>query len=485
MPAWTDAYEGFVRPILEQEDVVGLAVAVADAGRPVYFGGFGHRDRERGLPVTEHTLFGIGSITKSFTAVAIMRLQEEGRLSVDDLVTRWVPELRVPHSGGATPMRVHHLLSHSSGLPPLPTLRAALTRSLMADPDVTEETRKKLLAPVDTFDELVAFLNAQGIEPLGRPGEVFSYSNDGYALLGLIVERASGERYEDCVASRVLAPAGMAETVFDIAPHVDGPDTTRLYNPKKSDKGPQTAYESGPWWDAGPMTAAGFLRSSAHDMLRYLEIYRTGGAVGAARILTPESVREMVAPRILCGARMHYGYGLMITADHAGARLVEHGGNIKGAAAWMTAAPERGLTAVGLSNLSGAPTSRLLLGAVNAALGLSPARLRAEFPASFEPAVALSEYEGVYASGEDTRLEVRAGEGGLVIGGGRDDDRYPLRPVEPDAFVYSAHGDQSYIRFLRAPDGAISAVAAHFRVVRRVADLDPDVPTAQAGGGGR
>ena len=479
MTAWSTSFEAFAAPILAAEDVAGLAVALAEGGRPVYFRGFGQRDRARGLPVTEHTVFGIGSITKSFTAVAVMQLQEAGRLSVDDPVARHVPELRVAHAGGQAPMRIRHLLSHSAGLPPLPTLRATLVRSLLSDPDVKDEVRAKLPAPVDTWDQLIAFLNALDIEPLGRPGDVFSYSNDGYALLGLIVERASGEPYSRYVERHILGPAGMRETMFDIAPHVDGPDTTRLYNPKKDQGGRPLAYDAGPWWDAGPMTAAGFLRSSAHDMLRYLDIYRTGGKVGDESILSPESVGEMVTPRIVCGARMDYGYGLMLTADHAGVRLVEHGGNIKGAAAWVTVVPERGLTAVGLSNLSGAPTSRLLLAAVNAALGIRPDRLRAEFPLPFAPTAPLSDYEGVYASDEEARMEVRKAEAGLVVE--VQDERHPLRAVAPDAFVFDAHGDQSYIRFLRAPDGRVAAVAAHFRVVRRVGDVASET-RAQAGG---
>lgn len=480
MTAWSAPFEAFARPIIAQEDVVGLALAVAEGGQRAYFGGFGHRDRERGLPVTEDTVLGIGSITKSFTAVAVMQLQEAGRLTVDDPVVRLVPELRVANARGAVPMRIHHLLSHSAGLPPLPTLRATLVRSLLADPDVKAETRAGLPEPVDTWDQLIAFLNDGEIDPLGRPGDVFSYSNDGYALLGLIVERASGQTYADYVQRHILEPAGMGESTFDIGPRVQGPDTTRLYNPRRDDQGRQTAYDAGPWWDAGPMTAAGFLRASAGDMLRYLEIYRTGGRVGGRVLLTPESVGAMVTPRIPCGPRMHYGYGLMLTADHGGVRLVEHGGNIKGAAAWVTVVPDRELTAVGLSNLSGAPTSRLVLGAVNAALGFEPGRLRAEFPAPYAPTVPLSAYVGVYASGEDARLEVRAEAGRLLVD--VEDERYPLRPVEPDAFVYDAHGDQSYIRFLRAADGVATAVMAHFRIVRRLDTAGPAAPDRQAAG---
>lgn len=470
-PTWAQGYETWVRPLLAQEDVAGLAVAMAQEGRPVYFAGFGHRDRARDLPVTEHTVFGIGSITKSFTAMAIMQLAEAGRLDVHDTAARHIPELRVAHAAGPTPIEIRHLMSHSAGLAPLPTLRATLVPSLRADPDVKDAVREKLPEAVTTWEEMIAFLNRLDSEPLGAPGEVFSYSNDGYALLGLIVERASGERYEDYVTRHILEPAGMTESGFDVSAIVHGPDTTRLYNRRKGEDGRQEAYDAGPWWDAGPMTAAGFLRASARDMLRYLEIYRTGGMVGERRILSQESVREMTTPRIACDANMTYGYGLMLTADHGGVRLIEHGGNIKGAAAWVSVVPERGLTAVGLSNLSGAPTSRALLGALNAAIGLDPSRLRAEFARPYTPTAPLQDYTGRFASGEDTRFAVTEADGQLTVTYDEDGDEpesYVLRPVEADGFVVEAHGDQSFLRFLRGGDGQVVAVASHFRVVRKV-----------------
>lgn len=471
MPSWSHAYEAFARPLLAREDVPGVAVMLAEGGRPAYFEGFGERDRAAGLAVTPHTLFGIGSITKSFTAVAIMQLQEAGRLSVDDRLKAHVPELAIAGVDGANPMRLRHLLAHTSGMPPSPALHATLVRSLRADPDVPEAVRNALPAPVDDWDGLIAYLNALEAVPLAEPGRLFSYWNDGWALLGLVIERASGERYEDYVACHILRPAAMTESTFDVGPRVDGPDTSRLYNRRRGADGRDQAYEARPWWDAPPMAAAGFLRSTASDMLRYLEIYRTGGRVGDATILSPDSVREMTTPRVTCTHGMSYGYGLMLTPDYHGVRLVEHGGGIKGVSAWVTVVPGRDITAVGLANLGGAPTSRVLLGAVNAALGLAPETPRMAF-GPYAPAVPLTDFAGVYVSGEDARgedsaLTISLSDGQLVAQAGGE--RFPLLPVEPDAFVLTAHGDDAYVRFLRGAGGQVWAVTFGYRVVRRAA----------------
>jgi len=469
-PMWGNDLEAWATPILQAQDVPGLALGAAQGGRSTYFWGYGHRDRERQLPVTPRTVFGIGSITKSFTAVAIMQLQEAGRLSVDDPVGKHVPELRLPNVDGPHAMRIEHLLAHSAGLPPLPTLRACLTSALLADPDVKDEARAKLGEPVDTYDQMVAYLNRLEITPIGLPGENFSYSNDAWALLGLIVQRTSGEAYEAYVRDHILVPAGMADSRFDMSSVVDGPDTTRLYNQKKEDDGTRRAYDAGPWWDTTAMCAAGFLRSSVADMLRYTQIYRTGGMVGERRILGADSVRAMTRPRVPCDLRMWYGFGLMVTPEYeGGVHLVEHGGNIKGAAAWMTIVPERELAVVGLSNLSGAPTGRITLAAVNAALGLGPARPRVVGADGFAPAAPLTDYAGRFASDEDANYVFDVGEDGqlAVTAAG---ERRAVRPLAADAFVVETNGNVGHLQFVRDADGRVSALRAGFRFVRRVPD---------------
>src|SRR5699024_8199746 len=142
------------------------------------------------------TVFGVGSITKAFTAVAILQLQEKGKLSVNECVTKYLPEFKTPNEAQTKQMTIHHFLTHSSGLPPLATLMGAVKKSMKNDPkfekDQHQENPLDTIQPIDTYSELMDAIVKAEFTPLGAPGTEFSYSNDAYALLGAIIERISG-----------------------------------------------------------------------------------------------------------------------------------------------------------------------------------------------------------------------------------------------------------------------------------------------------
>src|SRR5690606_268079 len=212
-PPWAEAYERYAAGVLERYGAPGMAVAVARDGRIIYEAGLGWRDREKRLPATPDTIFGIGSVTKSFTCMAIMQLVDEGRLAVDDPVVRYLPEFSVPNRAYRDAITIHHFMTHTSGLPPLPSLGYALARSLERDPQAARlRGHRHVQNPpviIDTAEQLLEFIAQHDFELLGPPGAVFSYSNDAYALLGTIIERVSGQRYEDFVTRRILEPLGM------------------------------------------------------------------------------------------------------------------------------------------------------------------------------------------------------------------------------------------------------------------------------------
>lgn len=377
--SWIYEYEAYAGKIIAERKTPGASVAFALNGEPVYAQGFGFRNRAEGLPCTESTVHGIGSVTKSFTAVAVMQLQERGHLNVTDPVVKYLPEFRTPNPEYTRQITIHHLLTHSAGLPPLPSLYPAMGPSFRDDPnrkhfplslDVAQ------FADIDSYADLMAFIADFKFTPLGEPGTRFSYSNDGFGLLAAVIERVSGLSYERYVAENILLPAGMADSTFDVERLMKHPETTQLYGPNLEQDG---AIEPQPgWWQAPALLAAGFLRSTAVDMLRYMEIYRTGGLVGRERILARESVAAMLHPHIECSAGMHYGYGLMIVKFH-GATLVEHGGSTKGVAAQVVCVPEKGITGVALTNVSGGPGLSLAMGGVNALMGLPLATRRVEY----------------------------------------------------------------------------------------------------------
>lgn len=464
---WDD-YQGFLVDTLKEHRTPGASVGFARDGRMVHHHAYGLRDAEERLPVTPDTVYGVGSITKSFTAVAIMQLQEQGRLSVHDPVRRWLPEYRTPDAAMAEATTLHHLLTHTAGLPPLPTLRVAMRATLLADPDLEDgELRKKLEAAkaVETVEELMAFVAETPFELLGPPGEKFSYSNDSWALLGAVVARASGEPYEAYVERHILGPAGMTRSTFSVETLGGWDDVATLYTEKR-EGGRHVVRRSPAWWATGAMSAAGFLKSSARDMLRYAEIYRTGGVVDGTRILAEESVRAMTAPHAAANSPvMAYGYGLMITPDYHGKKLVEHGGNIKGASAYLTVVPEAGLSCVALSNVTPTPGARLTLGAVNMALELPVATPREAFGDHPCGAERLLAYTGDYVSGEGATVTVLADRAGLVLC--QEGERFPARCVGEDWFAVRMRGQESRIGFLRDGAGEVSALTMGFRIIGR------------------
>lgn len=469
-------FEAFAEKVMEEYQLPGMAVGVAQAGKPVYARGFGYRDREARLPATVDTVFGIGSITKSFTCVGIMQLQEEGRLSVDDPVVKYLPRFRVARGDGAhRHMTIHHFMTHTAGLPPLPTLFSAMAPSMKGDPAVEEMLKDAAFGEfknVDTLDDLIEFIADLDFELLGPPGSVFSYSNDAYALLGHIIERVSDRSYAEFLDERILGPAGMTRSTLDLDQLARFPEVTTLYaqrsrNTGEGDGGRRDEVFAAPrWWQAPAMLAAGFLRSNVADMLRYMEIYRTGGVVGDARILAPESVRAMTHPHVACAPGMAYGYGLLITPDYQGVTLVEHGGGIKGVAAWVTAVPERDLTAAVLTNLADVPVARLALAAVNACMGVPIERQRVEFTPTQCPAERLPDYEGTYRSGEGAHIKVTAAGGTLRFE--TEGESHEAYAAGDDLFVVRDREEEMAAQFVRDPQGRVYAVHFGFRLIRRV-----------------
>lgn len=199
-PAWIPDVRAFAGGVREQNAVPGLAVAVGREGVEVYAAGFGEREIGAGAPVTPDTVFGVASVTKSFTALAVMQLHEAGKLSVDDPVTRYLPEFRTPDAEATRAITLHHFLTHTAGFPPLPSRFFAFARS--AEGDAAAGGKPSWAAdhaPIDTYEDLMDYLAEGGYMMLGAPGKRFSYCNEGFALLGAIIARVSGQPYEEYV----------------------------------------------------------------------------------------------------------------------------------------------------------------------------------------------------------------------------------------------------------------------------------------------
>lgn len=402
-PKWLTTFDTYAESYFAKHEVPGAAVSIVDRTGPIYQRGFGRRDREADLPATPTTVFGIASLSKSFTALTALVLQQRGVLSVDDLVTQHLPDFAYP--GLAPDVRVRHLLSHSSGLPPLRSLDYAIHPSQLQDP-VNEYNRRDYTdAPqVDDYAQLLAYMRKGERRALAEPGEVMSYSNEGVALVGAVIESATGEHFPDVLRREVLAPLGMRSTTFDAAAARVASELTTLYT-RTPDK---RVIRSDTWEEAPAFLGTGFLKSSAADLAAYLHALLNGGsALGLSR----ESFEQLITPRVWSAPGTHYCFAWG-RRQHRGVTILRHGGSLKGVSSHQGWAPELGLGIAILANLDEVPVMRLWLAALNLAMGLpaeTPLYDAGEYKAVSSADELAARVVGVYASGEPWgRLELVA-----------------------------------------------------------------------------
>lgn len=473
-PSGVRYFEAFATDLIAREQIPGAAIALARDGETVYERGFGNRDAARRLPVTPDTRFGLGSVTKSFPALAIVQLEDAGKLSVADPVVRWLPEFRLPRPEDADDTReitIHHLLTHSSGLPPEPALLHARARSICADPDLDRMHPRPLNVPanirdferVSTYEELMALMARQDFAALAPPGRVLSYSNEGYVLLAAIVERASGQPFPAYLQEHVLDPLGLARTsLYTAATPPREPEVIPFAVDTRG--GNQDVFPSPAWWDQGEMFGNGGLKSTVQDLLRYLEIYRNGGVARGRRIVSAAGVAKMTAAQVPIPTGGFYGYGLQIGQTPGAERSVEHGGGNKGVATRVVIVPERGLTAVALTNLANAPAAELAHGAINAFLGQPPETPWDAYPSYPLDPRQLSRYAGTYRGQPGVIVRVAERDGTLAIETGGAS--HSARPYAADAFLIEEIDEP--VRFLSDDRGATWALSMGLRVHRRV-----------------
>ncbi|MFL6227901.1 MAG: serine hydrolase [Pyrinomonadaceae bacterium] len=289
------------------------AILVARDGKIIAAKGYGMADLENDVPNTPETKFRLGSITKQFTSASIMLLQERGKLSVQDSVCKYV----APCPEAWQPVTLHHLLSHTSGVPDFTGL-----------PDYEKTMREP--APVES---LISRFRALPLD--FKPGENWKYSNSGYALLGYVIEKVSGESYEKFVSENIFEPLKMTSTGYDHADQIIK-RRARGYAPK-GDRSVNAAY-----LDMSIPFAAGGLYSTVGDL------YLWDQALYTEKLLKKASLDAAYTP-----VQHDYGYGWGV-AKVLNRKAYSHGGGIEGFRTYIARFPEEHATVIVLSNFEGA-----------------------------------------------------------------------------------------------------------------------------------
>jgi len=353
-------FESFVFECMSKTNLPAVSVAVVKDGQIVYSKGFGLRNRAYGLRATPDTLYAIGSVTKSFTALSIMQLLNEGKLSLEDSVSKYAP-LELKSMG--EPVKIWHLLTHSSGIPALAYAEALIRY-------VTGAGGKWI--PMATYEELFAFMQEAEKWAITKPGERWFYLNEGYLLLGYIIEKVSGMNYQGYVKKNILEPLDMKRTFFGRERLEKDADTAVPYIITKEGEQKESVY-------VYSLTADGGLISNAIDLAHYIIMYLNRGEYNGKRLLPPHLIEEMEKPRVKLPVQVFggeaYAYGLMTIPNFLGYRLVGHGGSVLTATAYMGYVPERKIGIALLANGSGYPLSQLGMYGLALMLGKNPEEL--------------------------------------------------------------------------------------------------------------
>jgi len=313
--------QAFVTETLERTGVPGAAVGVLHQGQ-VMAAGFGVTNVDHPLPVTPETLFQIGSITKTFTGTLIMMLAEAGELDLDAPVRTYIPDFRVQDETVSRQATIRHLLTHTSGW----------VGDVFDDTGEGDDALARYVANMRDTPQLA---------PLDR---LWSYNNAGFSIAGYVIERVTGQPYQDVLQERLLGPLGM-ESVYirptDVMTH------RFAVGHQVGEDGPQVAW---PWPLPRAVWPAGGIVTSTPDLLRYARFHLENGVTAdGERLLSEEGAARMQEPQVAVWGDEAWGLSWALNKVD-GVREVSHGGGTVGQIAMLLLIPAHDLALALLTN---------------------------------------------------------------------------------------------------------------------------------------
>jgi D-alanyl-D-alanine carboxypeptidase len=427
--ALMERVDAFVAEWMAAERAPALQLAVTDRNGLLARRAYGVANLDAQTPLTNDHIFEFGSIGKSFTAIVCLQLAEEGVLDLHAPVTDYLPWFFIPSR--YEPITIHQLLTHTAGI--------------INGSDFAPDPRYEVWALRES--------------EASAPGVKARYSNAGYKLLGLLLERVAGKTYAQLVAERIFVPLGMTSA--------EGAVTNEMrhrlavgYLPMYTDRPwrPEHGHAPAPWFETN--TADGCLSASASDLATYLRMLLNRGAYPGGRILLEESFELLVTPHTSFDDTMPYGYGLGVNQTE-GRRRIEHSGGMVGYISQMMGDPDAGIGVVAFTN------AMLDVGVVASfVLETFVAAQRGEaLPEPPAPEIDFASYAGKYRSGQGD-VTIAATSDGLVLQ--RGDETIPLLPADhgrrkdtfladhPDLALHVLHfrrnDNDAVIEFVHGPD---------------------------------
>ena len=327
--------EAEINKILKDNHAAGVAVAVVEKNKVIFAKGFGYRDVENKLPVTEQTQFAIGSCTKAFTASILGILQKDKSINFDKPVVTYLPDVKFYTSDLTNHITIRDMMSHRTGLP--------------------RHDLSWYIAP-DTRDNLVKRI--QYMEPSAELRQTWQYNNFMYLLQGVIGEKLTGKSWENNVESNIFSKIGMTHSNFSIKDLANYKEPAIGYNLIKD-----SVIHKMPYYDIAGMGPAGSINSTVMDMSQWLKVWINGGKLDTVEIIPASYIAEAISSQMIIAPGTPtaekpdiqfstYGFAWMLSS-YKGHYRVEHGGNIDGFSASTSFFPTDSIGIVVLVNQNG------------------------------------------------------------------------------------------------------------------------------------
>ena len=469
-----DDFDTYIQNAMKSWHCPGVALSIIKEDDVIYERAFGLRDVEAGLELTPDTRFPVASITKSFTAMSVALLVDEGKLEWDKPVREYMPEFILKDNYATQHVTVRDMLSHRTGLPR------------------HDWAAWRLDLPLEEFIKRMRHL-----EFSASFREKFQYNNLMYYASAYLVEKLSGQVWQDFVRERIFEPLGMSASNFVPDASELGQVNAKGYQVDRDENGEATGITEMALGEHTQLSpgAAGALFSTLADLTTWLKVHTNGGHIGEVQLVSPDTLKQMHLPQSVMATggaseALHgttiftYGMGWFIQ-PYQGSTLIQHGGNVEGHSLIAGFVPQEGIGVVALTNIASLPLRDVLLyeaidrtgereaqdwnskyhklyDPLLAAEGKGKQTTAEEKLSDAPPSHPLTDYTGIYAVDGYPDLEIKSvGDGLEIDAGGGLKDWKTLRHYHNDVFEWHWIGFDVWvkIRFLNDNNGELNELS--------------------------
>ena len=403
-----EKFEKFTTDVMNSYNAQGLAVSVFGTNDTYYENFFGYKDTQNKLGIDADTIFGLASISKSFTCLALMQLAERGVVDLEGYVSDYIPAFSGKFQKS---VRLKHLMSHSAGFFPEKRILARDVAKemgiweedceLVYNEELAQEGINRVAGRLDSRDKLI-----------GRADELMSYSNDSYGLISDIVRRyGEFKSFGEYVNENIFKPLNMTRSTLEfIAPSKDD-NTSQLYIRRDGKMECSKDFYD----NAFVLMGGGAIKSTIADLKKYTRMFLSlGVGENGKKVLDSYYVKEMFKPRHLYRFQQYYGYGLS-TQFVDDVTVIGHGGSLTGVSSMFQWSPELGVGIVVLCNTSEVPTGVIADAAMKLAMGKDPAVINEPYTEQAWDKETINAAIGRYESPEGTVIEIMCKDDELVL----------------------------------------------------------------------